>query len=98
MAATKSKIDKNKLFELLETFKLEIVNALGKSTDPLWSLCSKLKIKMSPSELFLITQNNRYNCHRIIGLIEKQVVSEYDARDHRLFSCPKYVIYTWRKL
>lgn len=82
MAGRKSKIDKNDLFKLLKTYKTDIVNALGKSTDPLWkSLCSRLDNKISPSGLYLIIQNNRYNCHGILDLIEKEVLSESDDSD-----------------
>jgi len=82
MVGRKSKIDKNDLFELLKTFKTEIVNALAKSTDPLWkSLCSRLDNKISSSGLYLIIQNNRYNCHGILDLIEKEELSGWDDSD-----------------
>lgn len=83
MVGRKSKIDKSDLFELLKTFKTDIVNALGKSTDPLWKLlCSRLDNKISPSGLYLIIQSNRYNCHGILDLIENKVLSECDDSEN----------------
>lgn len=81
MGGRKCNYDKHELIEVLKLFRTEILNAFGKSTDPLWDrICFHFGNKIKPTALYTIIKCNRLNCHDILGISGK-ADSENDEDD-----------------
>ncbi|KAF0748883.1 Uncharacterized protein FWK35_00024784 [Aphis craccivora] len=80
MGGRKCNYDKQELVEILKLFKTGILNAFGKSTDPLDRICFHFGNKIKPAALYTIIKCNRLNCHDILGISDK-ADSENDEDD-----------------
>lgn len=81
MGGRKCNYDKQELVEILKLFKTGILNAFGKSTDPLDRICFHFGNKIKPAALYTIIKCNRLNCHDILGISDK-ADSENDEDDN----------------
>lgn len=89
MAGRKCNYDNNKLLEVLKFFKTDILNSIGKSTDPLWNRISNhLDNKINPKALYTIVKCNRYDCHEILGINKEENSDNDDSVSN--YTCSKY--------